>query len=487
MTPDTQPTATAPDPRRWKILGALSLAQFMLLLDDTIVNVALPSIQRDLHFTIANLAWVVNAYVLAFGGFLLLGGRLADLMGRRSVFLAGLSVFAIGSLGNALAASSGMLIASRAVQGLGAALTAPAALAITAAIFADPAERTKAYAVWQGLGGAGAAAGVVLGGVLTDVLSWRWIFLVNLPVAVYVLLYISRSLRLPERRRAAGFDIAGAASITGSLLVLVYTLLGVDEHGWLGTRTIVGFVLSALLLCGFVLIEMRSRTPLVRLSFFSHRQRNTAFGAQYVIGAVVFGVFFLVTLYMQRVLGYSPLEGGLAWLALFGGAFVTLGSAPKLLLRFGARPILTAGLLLAAAGLALFAGLPVDGSYWSDLVPGMVVFGAGLGLAYPPIAVAGIADVDDSETGLAAGLISSGQQIGGAIGLAVLVALASDHARSLVESGSSGASALVSGMHLAFTVGTGLCIAGAAVTIALLGTIKPKSLPQPVAPGTASS
>jgi EmrB/QacA subfamily drug resistance transporter len=465
--------------RRWQLLAVLSLVQFMLLLDDTIVNIALPSISADLELSQTGLAWVVNAYVLMFGGFLLLGGRAADLLGRRRVALAGIGLFAAASLANALAPSSAVLVASRGLQGLGAAMTAPAALSIVAVVFTDEAERTKAFAIWQSLGAAGAVAGVVLGGVLTDLLDWRWIFYVNLPVAAFAIVYLGRNLHLHRHPVQRAFDVTGAVVVTAGLLLLVYTLLETDRRGWTSVETLAGLAGAAGLLGAFVWVEGRSANPLVRLGFFAHRQRNTAIAGQHLVAAVVFGVFFLITLYMQQLLGYSPLEGGLAWLGLLAATVLSFGAAPQLLIRIGVRPVLTSGLVLLAGGLVLFARVPVEGSYMTDLLPPMVVFGLGLGLAYPALLVAGVKDADVQETGLAAGVLASGQQIGGALGLAVLVALATDHASSLIDSGTSPAAAQVDGAQLSFYVAAALCVVGAAGVMRLIGVIKPESVEPP--------
>jgi EmrB/QacA subfamily drug resistance transporter len=472
--------------RRWQVLAVLSLVQFMLLLDDTIVNIALPSMRTDLGFSQTGLAWVVNAYVLMFGGLLLLGGRAADLLGRRLVFFAGLAVFAGASLANALAVSSTMLVVSRGVQGVGAAMIAPAAFSIISVIFTDDTERTKAFAIWQSLGAAGAAAGVVLGGLLTDLLNWRWIFYVNLPVAAFAVIYLGRNLRLQSRVIRRSVDVTGGVVVTGGLLALVYTLLETERRGWASGETLAGLALAVALLGTFVWIEARSANPLVRLSYFVHRQRNTAIAIQHLVAAVLFGVFFLTTLYMQQLLGYSPLEGGLAWFGLLVVSFISFGASPRLLVQFGVRPVLTAGLLFLAAGLMLFARIPVDGSYTADLLPPMAVFGFGLGLAYPALLIAGVKDADTSEAGLAAGVLTSGQQIGGALGLAVLVALAADHTAGLVESGTAPAAAQVDGAQLAFYVAAGLCFAGAVLVARLIGVIKPDRV-EPLPPGVATS
>jgi EmrB/QacA subfamily drug resistance transporter len=455
----------------------------MLFLDDTIVNVALPSISSDLGIDEKDLTWVVNGYVLMFGGFLLLGGRLADLVGRRRMFLIGLALFGLASFGNTLADSTAALVATRACQGLGSALTAPAAFSLVALLFSDDDEqRTKVFALWNAIAGLGAAAGVVLSGIITDLSDWRWIFYINVPVALGAFVAISRLLEPQPGVRRRDFDLTGAVVATAGIVLLVYTILETEGHGWLAGRSIGGFVGAALLLSGFVAIERRVSRPLVRLSFFTDRRRNTAVGMQYLLAAVLFGAFFLTTLYMQQRLGYSPLQGGLAWLTFFVTLFVAFGVAPQLTLRYGVRPVLVAGLLLGAAGLVWFAQTPVHGSYWSDLAPAMALLGLGLGTGYVPVTVAALAGTREDEAGLATALLSSGQQIGGALGLAILVALATTRAHDLAAGGQSIGAAAVHGAHVAYWVGAGMCVGGALVTIALIGAYRPETIPTPTAP-----
>ena len=485
MTSPSRSVSDATYARRWRVLGLLSAVQFMLALDDSIVNVALPRIQGDLGFSTTGLAWVVNAYVVVFGGCLLLGGRLADLVGRRRMFVAGVALFAAASLSNGVAQAPGQLLASRAVQGLGAALAAPAALSLVAVMFTDRDERARAFATISSLGGAGAGAGAVVGGVVTDLVDWRWIFFINLPVAVAAVVLTLRLVRVHERADLSGLDLPGAVAVTGAAALLVYTLLNVDDRGWLSPATLGGFAGALALGAAFVAIEARAPQPLVPLTFFrDRRRRNAGVGLHYVIAAVVFGVFFLVTLYMQRVLGYSPLRGGLAWLAFFAGLFSGFGSAQWLVVRFGVRFVLVAGLLVAAVGGLAFTQIPVDGEYIRDLVPGMVVAGLGLGWSYPAVTVAVVYDVQDHEAGLVAGMLNTGQQIGGALGLAVLVALASDRAESLIGRGPAGAQ--VAGAHLAFAVAAGLCVVAAALAFALIGRLRPETVPQVPMPDVAS-
>jgi EmrB/QacA subfamily drug resistance transporter len=489
-------TATAPLPaaasaavseetheRRWRILVLLSVVQFMLFLDDTIVNVALPTIQADLGFSQTGLAWVVNAYVIVFGGCLLLGGRLADLLGRRRMFLTGVTLFALGSLANGMAQEPGHLVASRAVQGLGAAIAAPASLSLVAVIFRERNERAKAFALLSSLGGAGAAAGVVLGGLITELVDWRWIFYINLPAAVVAIALTLRLVRVRQRPDAGALDVPGAIVVTAACALIVYTLLEAHERGWLSAATLAGFAGTLALLALFAAVERRARRPLVPFEFFRDRRRNAGIGLHYMIAAVVFGLFFLTTLYMQRVLGYSALEGGLAWLSFFFGLFAGFVSAQQLVLRFGVRAMLVAGMLLAAAGTAWFTRIPVDGEYAPDLLPGMIVTGLGLGWAYISVTVAAVYDVEEREAGLTAGMLNTGQQIGGALGLAVLASIAADRADSVASEGA--AAAHVAGDHLAFWVAAGLCVVTAVLARALIGMLRPEHIPQVPAPEPA--
>ncbi len=471
--------------RRWRILALLSVVQFMLFVDDTMVNVALPTIQADLGFSETGLPWVVNAYVIVFGGCLLLGGRLADFVGRRRMFSIGVALFAVASLANALAQTPGQLVAARAVQGLGAALAAPAALSLAAVIFTERAERAKAFALLSSLGGMGAAAGVVLSGVITDLIDWRWIFYINLPIAAAALLLTFRLIRLRQEPDLSALDVPGAITVTAGLGALVYSLLLAADHGWLSWQTLTGLGVAVALLGLFVAIERRSSRPLVPFSYFHDRRRNTGIGLHYAIAAVLFGAFFLLTLYMQRVLGYSPLEGGLSWLPFFGGLFAGFATAQFLVPRFGVRTMLVAGLLLAAAGNLWFTRIPVDGAYAADLVPGMIVVGLGLGWAYIAVTVAVVYDVQEREAGLTAGMLNTGQQIGGALGLAVLVALAADRADALAGRGA--AAAQVAGDHLAFAVSAGLCVLAAAIALAWVGDLRPERMPEMPAPEPAGA
>jgi EmrB/QacA subfamily drug resistance transporter len=476
--PAPSPPAAAHE-NRWRLMIVLSLVQFMLYLDDTIVNVALPSIKQDLGFSQTSLAWVANAYVLIFGGFLLLGGRLADLLDHKRVFMVGLGLFSVASLVNGLAPTSGVLLVSRGIQGLGAALAAPAALALTIKAFVDEREKATALGVWGGLSGAGAAAGVIFGGVIVDLVDWRWIFFINLPIAVVAAVFVGRIVRASDVRRSAPLDVAGAVTGTAGVMIVVYTLLSSDKHDWLSAWTLGGFALGAAVLALFAWIEHRSSRPLVPLEFFTHRRRNTAFGLQVLLAAVLFGAFFLGTLYMQQVLGLSPLQGGMAWLGFFAGAFPAFAVGTMLVLRAGVRPVIVSGLLVAAGGFAWLTRIPVDGGYFADVLPGMLLLGVGLGFALIAVSIAALAEAADREAGLAAGVLKASHQLGGALGLSVLAALAVDRAKNLGDQGVGAHAAQVAGTHTAFAVAGALCAVGALLTIALIGRLRPTSVPDP--------
>src|SRR4051812_38955719 len=427
---------SAHDRRRWIALLVLCAGDLMIVLDSTIVNVALPSIRADLGFTQASLAWVVNDYLLTFGGFLLLGGRLGDLYGHRRLFTGGIALFTAASLACGLATTQGMLVAERAVQGLGGAVVSAVALSLIMTLFTEPAERAKAMGVFGFVISGGGTIGVLLGGVLTDTLSWHWIFLVNIPIgiAVYAL-----SLRLvpdvhgeaKERR----LDVAGAVTVTASLMLAVYAIVNGNEAGWTSVQTL-GLLAAAVLLLGvFLFIESRTPAPLVPLELFSHRTLATANGVAALLAAAMFSWFFLSALYLQLVLGYSPLEVGFAFLpaTLLMGGF-SLGLSAKVVMRFGIRGPLVAGLGCLALGLLLFARAPVDGTYAVDVLPSMILLALGAGLAFNPLLLAAMGDVPPEESGLASGLVNTTQMMGGAVGLAVLVSLAATRTDSLLAS-----------------------------------------------------
>jgi EmrB/QacA subfamily drug resistance transporter len=472
----------AADPRRWTALAVLACLQFMLILDASVVNVALPSIKTDLGFSQANLAWVVNAYVLVAGGFLLLGGRLADLFGRRRVFLAGAVAFAVGSLASGLAQDQVMLIGSRALQGLGEALSGPAALSIIALLFTDAKEKAKALSIWGGLAGLGGTTGVVLSGVIVDLASWRWIFWINLPVAVAVLAAALRIVPNDRHRSRSTFDFTGAATATGGIAVIVYALLEANRHGWTSASTLGMFAAGAVLLVAFVVLEGRVQAPLVPLGFFRARRSSTASGLMVILASGLYGMFFLLTLYMQLGLGWSPLHAGLAYVAFGIGFLVAVATASQLLPKVGARALVFGGLVLSAAGFVLFTRLSVPVHYWSGLVPPMLLVSVGMGLCFVSLTVSAVSDAHEADAGLASGMVTTAQQVGGAVGLAVLVSIAASRASGLLRGGHSPAAAQLAGTHLAFWVGAGLLAVGAVLAAVLIDRLKRSPLPAPTPP-----
>jgi EmrB/QacA subfamily drug resistance transporter len=461
--------------RRWWALVVLCLGDLMIVLDTTIVNVALPSIREDLGFTESSLAWVVNAYLLTFGGFLLLGGRLGDLFGHRRLFLAGLGLFTGASLACGLAGSQEFLVAARAVQGVGGAVVAAVALSLMMTLFTEPAERAKAMGVIGFVAAGGGSLGVLLGGVLTDVISWHWIFLVNVPIGIAVF-GLSLAL-LPGgggRALEGRLDIGGAVTVTASLMLAVYAIVNGNEVGWLAAQTVAMLAAAAALMVVFLAIESNVRSPLVPLGLFRLRNVATANVVGVLWAAAMFAWFFLSALYLQLVLGYSPLEVGLAFLPanLIMGAF-SIGLSAKLVLRLGIRPPLVSGMLLVAVGLALFARAPVDGSFVVDVLPSMIILGIGVGMAMNPVLLAAMSDVPQEEAGLASGVVNTAFMMGGALGLAVLASLAAARTDSLLASGEGELAALTGGYHLAFVVGAIFAGLAAAIGAALLrpGTV----------------
>jgi EmrB/QacA subfamily drug resistance transporter len=450
----------------WIVLVLICLAQFMVILDATIVNVALPSIQQDLDLSEGSLQWIVNAYTLVFGGFLLLGGRAGDLLGRKRLFLIGLVVFTGASLLDGLASSEGMLIASRALQGLGAALISPAALSIIATTFAEGKERARALGVWAAIAIGGSAVGLVLGGVLTQYFSWPWIFFVNVPVGVAAFVL---SLRLvPESRDAhvhRSYDVGGAVTVTGGLMTLVYAIVDAQSAGWGSARTLGLFAVSAVLLAAFVAIELRAKAPLVRLSIFRVRSLLTANIAMFLAMSGMFAMFFFNTLYIQRVLGYDPLQAGLALLPFTAGIMVSAGIASQFAPRIGVRPVAAAGFLLSGAGLLLLTQLPVDGSYAANVLPSIVLSSLGMGAVFMPLTLIATTGLEDDDQGLASGLFNTSQQVGGALGLAVLSTLATSRSSA---AGGSQLHSLVIGFHWAFAAGAVFMAAGLVVLVTLL-------------------
>jgi EmrB/QacA subfamily drug resistance transporter len=458
---------------RWSALALIVTAQFMVILDVAIVNVALPSIKDDLGFSQTSLQWVISAYALLFGGFLLLGGRLADLLGRRRMFVAGLALFSGSSLLCGLAWSAGSLIAFRALQGLGGALLAPAALSLLMTTFAEGRERNRALGIYGAASGSGAAVGVLLGGLLTSYLSWSWIFFINVPVGAAaialapVLLGESRA-GLPHRR----FDLAGAASITGGLMLLVYATTRATSDGWGSATTLALLTASAVLVVAFVAIELRSRAPLLPLRIFRVRTVSAANATMAILGTVTFSEFFLLTVYLQDVLGYSAVETGVAFVGFALTVVVVSNLAQPIVARLGVRWTLTLGLVLSALSVAALTRLPVDGHYFWDLFPAFVVGGAGLGLSFVPITIAALAGVDRADAGIASGLINTSRQIGGAIGLAAASAIAAASTSAYLDShpglASSSGVALDHGLQTALYTLTALLVAGALLAATLV-------------------
>ncbi|HEX5449911.1 MAG TPA: MFS transporter [Gaiellaceae bacterium] len=451
---------------KWIVLVLICLAQFMVILDATIVNVALPSIQTDLHLSEGSLQWIVNAYTLVFGGFLLLGGRAGDLLGRKRLFLIGLVIFTGASLLDGLATSEGFLIAARCVQGLGAALISPAALSIISTTFEEGAERARALGVWAAIAIGGSAVGLVLGGFLTQTFSWPWIFFVNVPVGV-VAFFLSLRI-VPESRAELGhrsFDIAGAITVTGGLMALVYAIVDAQSAGWGSGKTLGFFGLAAVLLAAFAVIEQRSKAPLVRLSIFRIRSLLTANIAMTLAMSGMFAMFFFNTLYIQKVLGYGPLKAGVAFLPFTAGIMISAGIASAYAPRIGVRPVAAAGFILSALGLVLLTMLPTHGSYGTNMLPGILVASLGMGAIFMPLTLIATTGLDDDDQGLASGLFNTSQQIGGALGLAALSTLAASKTSS---AGGSQAHQLVVGFHWAFGAGAAVVVGALVVMILML-------------------
>ena len=456
------------DNRRWIALAVIVLAQFMVVLDVAIVNVALPSIKTDLNFSEQNLQWVITAYSILFGGVLLLGGRLADILGRRKLFIAGIALFTVSSLLDGLAWSEGSLIAFRALQGLGAALVSPAALSILTTTFAEGRERNRALGIWGAVSGSGAAAGVLLGGALTSAFSWSWIFFVNVPVGLLVL--VLSPLLLRESRADLAdrhFDVSGAAAITGGLMLLVYSLTRATTHGWGSGSTIVLLAASAALIVGFLVIELRSRAPLLPLGIFRLRTLSGSNVTGLLLAAALFSQFFLLTLYMQQVLHYSALKTGVAYVGITLTIIIVSAVAQALVTRIGVRPLLPIGMALAAVALVLYARLPVHGHYFTDLFPAFLIGGVGMALVFVPMSIGALTGVRADEAGIASGLINTSQQIGGAIGVAVASTIAATYTNHYVHAhpGSTAVSgvALTHGFAIAFWVLAGIAVAGGAL------------------------
>ncbi|MBA2637158.1 MAG: MFS transporter [Solirubrobacterales bacterium] len=455
--------------RKWWALILLATAQFMVVVDASIFNVALPSIGRDLRIEQDNLSWLVNAYVLTFGGFLLLGGRMADLLGRRNIFMAGLVLFALASLVGGLSESEGQLIVARAVQGLGAALMSPAALSIVTTTFKEGAERNKALGVWGAVAGSGGAAGVLLGGVLTEYLGWEWVLFVNVPIglgaAALALVLIVES-RVESGTRA--FDIAGALTVTAGLALLVYALVDANDAGWGSTQTLGLLALAAALLAAFVAIELRSAQPLVPFGIFRSRTLTGANVTGLFVGAGLFSMFFFLSLYMQQVLGWDALKSGVAYLPLALAIIVSAGVASQLVTRIGFKPVLMGGLVLVTAGLVWLTQISVDGTFLGDILGPSLLAGFGLGFAFVPLTIAAVAGISDDDSGLASGLINTAQQIGGALGLAILATVANAQRDDVLQAAQGAReavpAALTEGFQSAFLVGAGMVLLGLLAT-----------------------
>jgi EmrB/QacA subfamily drug resistance transporter len=486
---------TTPDPLytpRAKNLALLLLAmtQFVVVIDAAIVNVALPSIGTQLHFARTDLSWVVNAYTLTFGGFLLLGGRLADLLGRRRMFMLGLGLFSVASFAGGIAQSEGWLIAARAVQGLGAAIVSPAALSIITTTFAEGAERNRALGVWGAVAGAGGAAGVLLGGILTSGLSWRWVLFVNVPIGLAAAALAPRILR--ESRSEDGtstFDLPGAVTVTAGLSLLVYAIVEAVNVGWGSTTTLLRLAGAVLLLVAFIIIESRQRHPLMPFSIFRLRTLRGANIVGLLIGMSLFSMFFFISLYLQNVLHYSPIKTGISYLPLSVGIILSAGAASQLVTRFGFKPPLIAGLLSIAAGLLWFSQVPGSGGgFAGDVLGPSLLAAVGLGFSFVPVTIAAVTGTEPHEAGLASGLINTSQQVGGALGLAILATIANSQTQSAFHSGVHSASiALTKGFDRAFLVGAGFALAGAILAALLISSRDSRSHAEAAQHGEAAA
>ena len=469
------------DRKRWFALALLSTVQFMVVLDIAIVNVALPSIQTDLGFSQENLQWVISAYALVFGGFLLLGGRAADLLGRRRIFLIGIVVFTISSLLAGLAWSEASLIGARAFQGLGAAVITPAALSILSTTFTEGRERNIALGVWGAVGGFGAAAGVLMGGILTSALSWSWIFFVNVPVGIAAFLLTPVLLRESRDASVKSFDALGAVLVTAGLSSFVYAITQAGTNGWTSAKTLSFFAAATVLLVGFVAWELRHSEPLMRIGILRIKTVTGANVAGFILGTATFSLFLMLTLYMQDVLGYSPMRTGLAYLAVAGTAIFTSAIAAQLVTRIGVKPALLIGMVSLTAGLLYFTQVSVDGSYLGDLLPGFLLIAVGLGFSFVPISIAALAGIEPHEAGLASGLINTTQQIGGAVGIAALSTIATTRTTDALAGGATKSSALVTGFHGAFWAGVIIAAVGVVAAFTLIRHDELKQGAEPVA------
>lgn len=471
--------ATEHDRTRWLALYVLCAGMLMIVLDATIVNVALPSIQDDLGFSQNNLAWVINAYMIPFGGLLLLAGRMGDLLGQRRVFLVGLTIFTCASLVCAVSQGQEMLIGARFIQGIGGALASAVILGMIVTMFPEPAAQAKAIGVYGFVASAGGSIGLLLGGVLTDAISWHWIFLINLPIGIAVAYMAKRLVANPDGiGLSEGADFPGAFLLTSSLMLGVFTILQIENWGWGDSRTLILSAISAVLLALFIFRQARIANPLMPLRLF--RSRNVAGSnvLQALLVAGMFGMFFLGALYLQRVLGYSPLEVGFAFLPttiVMGG--LSLGFSEKLIMRFGPRTTLIPGVSLVVVALLLFARTPVDGSYFVDLLPPFLLIGVGVGTSFPAIMTLAMSGATPEDAGLASGLVNTSMQVGGSIGLAVLATLSTQRTNSLLADGEGQLQALNSGYHVAYLIGAGLAAISVAIAVFVLRAPAPGAMP----------
>jgi EmrB/QacA subfamily drug resistance transporter len=472
---------TENDRTRWLALYVLCAGMLMIVLDATIVNVALPSIQDDLGFSQNKLAWVINAYMIPFGGLLLLAGRMGDLLGQRRVFLVGLAIFTLASLVCAVSQNQEMLVGARFIQGIGGALSSAVILGMIVTMFPQPADQAKAIGVYGFVASAGGSIGLLLGGVLTDAISWHWIFLINLPIGIAVAFLARRLVANPDGiGLSAGADFPGAVLLTSSLMLGVFTILQIEKWGWGDSRTLILSAISAILLALFVFRQSRIATPLMPLRLF--RSRNVAGSnvLQALLVAGMFGMFFLGALYLQRVLGYSPLQVGLAFLptTIVMGS-LSLGFSEKLIMRFGPRTTLIPGVCLVVVALLLFARTPVHGDYLTDLLPPFLLIGVGVGTSFPAIMTLAMSGATPEDAGLASGLVNTSMQVGGSIGLAVLATLSTERTSSLLADGEGQLQALNSGYHVAYLVGAGLAAIAAAIAVFVLRSPRPEEMPAP--------
>ena len=455
----------------WLVLVLVCLAQFMVILDATVVNVALPSIKAGLQFSTADLQWVVNAYTLTFGGFLLLGGRAADLFGRQRVFLIGLVVFSAASLFNGLAQSQGMLVAARALQGLGGALISPAALSIITTTFEEGPQRTKALGVWSAIAAGGAALGLLLGGVLTQAVNWRWIFFVNVPVGIAAFVLSMRFVPESRVEGQRGVDVGGAIAVTAGLMAMVYAIVKASTDGWGSSATLTFGAIAIVLLTTFFMIERSFRAPLVRLGIFRTRSLAMSNLAMFMAAGGLFSMFFFMTIYIQTVLGYKPLQAGFAFLPVTFGIGIGAGTAQQSIKQAGVRATTIVGMVLASGGFVLMGRIAIDSTYVGTVLPGLLLMSVGMGLTFVPITLIATTNVTSSDAGLASGLLNTSQQVGGALGLAILSTLAANRSTSFitdlghVPSPVDQLSGLVQGFRLALDAGAGLLLAGAVVVV----------------------